>query len=156
MDDLRDEDGVKSIRDFVRNNPDIEATEYIRRGLNGEVYFGKRKKLNDEIVMKFYWANPNYDETEEAVILKSIKHNNILQLYDVRFVPPNFAYFLTPKIPGGDLQWQIENKHISSKESLEIVSGILMGVTELHSQHKLVHRDLKPGNILVDSATNRV
>jgi serine/threonine protein kinase len=156
MAELNDEDCIETVRDFVRNNPDIEVTEYIRRGCNGEVYFGKRKKLNDDVVLKFYWShNANYDETEEAVTLQKIKHNNILQLFDLRFLPPNFAYFLTPKIQGGDLQHQIENKKFSTKESLEIISGILMGITELHSQHKLVHRDLKPGNILVDCKNNR-
>lgn len=153
---LNDDDCVKTVRDFVRNNPDIEVTEYIRRGWNGDVYFGKRKKLNDDVVLKFYWShNENYDETEEAVTLQKIKHNNILQLFDLRFLPPNFAYFLTPKIKGGDLQHQIENKKFSTKESLEIVSGVLLGITELHSQHKLVHRDLKPGNILLDCEANR-
>ena len=154
MAELDDDDGVKTIREFVRAHPDITVTEYIKRGLNGEVYFGTRKKLNDEVVLKFYWAQSNYDETEEAVILKGINHKNILKLLDVRFIQPNYAYFLTPKVEGGDLQWQIENKNFSSKETLEIVSGILMGVTELHSQHKLVHRGLKPGNILVDRSTN--
>ena len=155
MIELHDEDSVKAIQDFVRNNPDIEVYQYIRRGNNGEVYFGKRKKLADEVVLKFYWSHPNYDATEEAVILKGITHDNILKIYDLRFLPPNYAYFLTPKISGGDLQDIIDNKKLSTKESLEIISGILIGLTELHSAHKLVHRDLKPGNILINLSDNR-
>lgn len=53
---LNDEDSVKAIQDFVRNTPDIDVYEYIRRGCNGEVYFGKRIKMNDEVVLKFYWS----------------------------------------------------------------------------------------------------
>lgn len=150
MIDLQDEDGVQTIRDFVRNNPDIEVYDYIRRGCNGEVYFGKRKKLNDDVVLKFYWSYPNYDETEEAVILRKIKHKNILEVYDLRFLAPNYAFFLTPKISGGDLQGMMDKSKFSTKSALEIISGILLGLTELHSVHKLVHRDLKPGNILID------
>ena len=145
--DLKDEDCVETIRQFVRNNPDIEVYDYIRRGCNGDVYFGKRKKIGDDVVLKFYWSHPNYDATEECVILHKIKSDNILEIKECRFLPPNFAYFLTPKITGGDLQGIIDSRPVSSKEALEIVAGILMGLTELHSNHYLVHRDLKPGNI---------
>jgi serine/threonine protein kinase len=106
--------------------------------------------MGDEVVLKFYWSHPNYDSTEEAVILKNIKHANILEIYDLRFLPPYYAYFLTPKISGGDLQGIIDARRLSSRESLEIISGILLGLTELHSAHNLVHRDLKPGNILIN------
>jgi len=148
--ELNDEDSVKAIQDFVRNNPDIEIYEYIRRGFNGEVYFGKRIKMDDDVVLKFYWSHPNYDETEEAIILRNIEHDNILKIWDLKFLHPNYAYFLTPRISGGDLQGIIDRRKLSTKESLEIISGILLGLTELHSKHKLVHRDLKPGNILFD------
>ena len=36
--DLKDEDCVETIRQFVRKNPDIEVYDYIRRGCNGDVY----------------------------------------------------------------------------------------------------------------------
>jgi serine/threonine protein kinase len=153
--DLKDEDCVETIRQFVRNNPDIEVYDYIRRGCNGDVYFGKRKKIGDDVVLKFYWSHPNYDATEECVILHKIKSDNVLEIKECRFLPPNFAYFLTPKITGGDLQGIIDSRKVSSKEALGIVAGILMGLTELHSNHCLVHRDLKPGNILIDAETNR-
>ena len=152
--ELHDEDSVKVIRDFVRENPDIEVFDYIRRGCNGEVYFGKRIKMNDDVVLKFYWSHPNYDATEEAVILRNIEHDNILKIWDLKFLPPYYAYFLSPKISGGDLQGIIDKSKLSTKEALEIVSGILLGLTELHSKHNLAHRDLKPGNILLDLEKN--
>lgn len=152
--ELHDTNSVKAIRDFVRSNPDIEVFEYVCRGNNGEVYFGKRIKLGDDVVLKFYWSLPNYDETEEAVILRQIDHTNILKIYDLKFLPPYYACFLTPKISGGDLQGIIESEKISTKKTLEIIAGILLGLTELHSKHRLVHRDLKPGNILIDLENN--
>lgn len=151
--DLKDQDCVETIRQFVRSNPDIEVYDYIRRGCNGDVYFGKRKKIGDDVVLKFYWSHPNYDATEECVILHKIKSENVLEIKECRFLPPNFAYFLTPKISGGDLQGVIDSRPVSTKEALNIIAGILMGLTELHSNHSLVHRDLKPGNILIDAET---
>lgn len=155
MIELSDEDCPESIKNYVRNNPSIEVYEHIRRGLNGEVYFGKRKKLGDDVVLKFYCASKDYDEREESVILQKIKHDNILEVKECHYVPPYYAVFITPKISGGDLQGIIDSRPLSSKESLNIVAGILLGLTELHSEHNLVHRDLKPGNILIDEFTNR-
>lgn len=150
MSQLDDDHVVESIRKFVREHEDIKVFKNINRGLNGDVYFGRRTKLNDEVVLKFYWSYPNYDASEEAVILKNIDHPNILKVLDLRFVKPNYAYFLTPRIEGGDLQTHIDSRPISSREALEITAGILAGVTELHSNQQIVHRDLKPGNILLD------
>lgn len=155
MAELNDDDVVPAIRNFVRGNTHIEVHEHIVRGCNGDVYFGKRKKLGDDVVLKFYWSHPNYDEAEEAVILQNINHDNILKIHHLEFVPPNYAYFLTPKIDGGDLQGLIDTGGLSTKEALQILSGILLGLTELHSKHKLVHRDLKPGNILINLADKR-
>lgn len=156
MIELSDEDCPEYIRHYVRNNPSIEVYQHIRRGCNGEVYFGKRKKLGDEVVLKFYWASSqNYDETEESAILQSIQHDNILEIKECHSVSPSCAVFITPKISGGDLQNIIDSRPISTKEALEIVSGILKGLTELHSKHNLVHRDLKPGNILIDEITRK-
>lgn len=150
MSQLDDNHVVETIRNFVRRQEDIKVFKNVNRGLNGDVYFGKRIKLNDEVVLKFYWSYPDYDASEEAVILRSIDHPNVLKVLDLRFLKPNYAYFLTPRIEGGDLQEQIDTRSVSSKEALEITAGILSGVTELHSNHQLVHRDLKPGNILLD------
>jgi len=151
---LDDDDCPDAIKSFIRNNKDIVISEYIQRGLIGEVYFGKRIKLNDPIVLKFYLSQSGYDSSEEAVILRRIDHHNILKVLDLRFLEPHFSFFMSPKILGGDLQERIENKAISSKKALETIAGLLLGITELHSKHSLVHRDLKPGNILIDTTKN--
>lgn len=150
MVELQDGDCAESVRQHVRNHPDIEVTEYVKRGYNGEVYFGTRKKMGDDVVLKFYVADEGYDASEEAVILQRINHPQILKIYHLQFVPPYSAVFLSPKISGGDLAQYMTGNVISSKQALEITADILLGVSELHTQHQLVHRDLKPGNILID------
>lgn len=156
MIELDDNHGVEKIREFVRSTPDLLVYDYIQRGLNGIVYFGKRKKMGDDVVLKFYWTDhAEYDASEEAIILRKIKHDNVLQIFDLKSLTKNYAYFLTPRISGGDLQGIIDKEAISSKRALEIVSQILLGLNELHSAHQLAHRDLKPGNILIDLENDR-
>ncbi|MCT4083748.1 protein kinase [Elizabethkingia anophelis] len=146
--ELDDRIASETVQKYVRSSQDIDVQQFIQRGNNGDVYFGRRIKMGDDVVLKFYWSHPQYDETEEAVILNKINQENILKIYDLKFIPPSIAFFLTPKISGGDLQGIIDEKQLSTKEALEIIAGILIGLTELHSKHQLVHRDLKPGNIL--------
>lgn len=146
---LVEDEPVAAISQFIQRDQHVEFYKHVRRGLNGEVYFGKRIKLDDEVVYKFYSAQAGYDSTEEAVILKNIEHENILKIYDLKFLHPHYAYFVTPKISGEDLQCILDNRKFSTHEVLDIMAGILKGLTELHSKHKLVHRDLKLANILL-------
>lgn len=154
---LNDEQAPAKIREYIQTMTDIEVYEYVTRGAVGEVYFGHRKKLKDDVVLKFYDGKEHYDSSEEAVILKKIDHPNILKVIDLKFVPPYYALFTSPKIDGGDLQGILDNGPISTSYALNMMAGTLLGCNELHSKHQLVHRDLKPGNILVDlSATKPI
>ena len=148
--DLNDTDAPEEIKQFVRDHDHIEFTHFVDRGFNGMVYFGKRIKMNEAVVVKFYNANKAFDESEEAVILRNINHENILKVDDIRFLPHFNTYFLSPLISGGDLQNLIDHEIIPSKRALCLVKGLLLGLNELHSQHQLVHRDLKPANLLFD------
>lgn len=150
------DDGVPvQIKAYIRSNPHIEVTEYHERGAIGEVYFGKRIKLGDEVALKFNSSGRDFDQDEEGVILLAVDHDNVLKIYDLQFVPPYYSVFISPKIDGGDLRSKIEEGSISTKSSLKIIEQILLGLTELHSKHSLVHRDLKPDNILVRSKNNK-
>ncbi|MBK8365525.1 MAG: hypothetical protein IPL24_18230 [Bacteroidetes bacterium] len=106
------------ICNFVRNNPDIDVYDYIQRGCNGEVYFGRRKKLDDEVVLKFYNAQPHYDASEEAAILRKIDQSKYFKIWHLGLVDNKYAYFLTPKISGGDLQSHIDKGGISTSDAL--------------------------------------
>lgn len=146
---LNDEDCPKEIREFVRNHEHIRFDCWFDNGYNGIVYFGERIKMQEEVVIKFYLANEEYDSSEEAIILRGIEHRNILRVDDIRFLQPWNTFFLSPKISGGDLKQLIDNNECrSSSRALQFMQGLLTGLSELHSMHGLVHRDLKPANLL--------
>ena len=55
---------------------------------------------------------------------------------------------------GGDLNNYIaKNKNLSEEQALQFFAMLLLGVDYLHS-NKIYHRDLKPGNILIDELSN--
>ncbi len=147
--DLNDTESPKEIRAFVENHEHILFTECIEKGYNGILYFGKRLKMDEEVAVKFYLSKEGFNASEEAVILRKIDHPNILKVDDIRFLPPWNSFFLSPKISGGDLQGLIDTEGvIPFKRALYFIHGILNGISHLHTEHGLVHRDLKPGNIL--------
>ncbi len=146
-----DTDAPKEIREFVRDHEHILFTTFIDRGYNGIVYFGKRIKMREDVVVKFYLAKEEFDESEEAVVLRKIDHDYILRVDDIKFLPPYNTYFLSPLISGGDLQNLIDEGNIPSDRALLLIQKLLLGLNELHSKYELVHRDLKPANLLFDA-----
>lgn len=98
--ELNDEECPQAIRDFVRNNPDIEIYDHVKRGLNGEVYFGKRIKMGDDVVLKFYWAQKDFDESEEAIILRNIDHSNVLKIWVLNLYQKILLIFCHQKYQG--------------------------------------------------------
>lgn len=144
------------IRDFVRNQTDIQIDRYSDKGGFGELYFGKRNILNDRVALKFYELDPSGNGHEEPQLLKEITHDNILKIIDARILESDIAYYLTPEISGGDLQNIIDTYIVSINIGINIVQGILKGLNELHkSPRNLVHRDLKTGNVLVEKENGK-
>ena len=154
---MEDENVDDIIRDFINTQEDIEIDRYSDIGAFGELYFGTRKILNDRVALKFYGYNEDLNTHNEPILLKSIKHNNILEIYDAKIIDKQYAYFLTPEISGGDLKNHIDNNIITLFDAINFTQQILSGLNELHkSPNNLLHRDLKPNNILIDLETKNI
>lgn len=151
---MGDENVDEIIKEFISLQKDVKIDRYSDNGANGELYFGRRELLSDRVALKFYYYNKDVSTHNEPLILKSIEHQNILKIYDAKIIHKQYAYFLTPEISGGDLKNYMDNNKISLYDALNITQGILNGLSELHrNPNNLLHRDLKPKNILIDQET---
>lgn len=74
---------------------------------------------------------------------------NIVKLFEI-YEDTHKIYMILELMKGKDLYSAIKNKTFKEKEIFEIFSQILSGLTFLH-EHKIMHRDLKPDNILFSS-----
>ncbi|CBH13595.1 cell division control protein 2 homolog 4,putative [Trypanosoma brucei gambiense DAL972] len=83
----------------------------------------------------------------EIALLKVLKHNNIVRLYDVLFEPPKLTLIF--EYCEYDLR-RFMHKHASRVRAQvkEILKQVLLGLRYMH-QRSVVHRDLKPDNIFV-------
>ncbi|MCJ7448686.1 MAG: protein kinase family protein [Bacteroidales bacterium] len=149
LDSLNIDDEIK---DFIKSQKDITIDKHSDSGCNGELFFGSHKIFNERVALKFYYIDKHGLSHKEPQILRQIDHKNILKILDARIIGDNYAYFLTPQIEGGDLDEYRLKTVLDTHSALEITQGILMGLTEMHKNpNRLLHRDLKPNNILIDN-----
>ena len=90
---------------------------------------------------------------KEIKILKSIRHKNIIQLFDIMESKTNL-YFVIEYCKGGELfDYIVKNKRLKEPEACVFFQQIINGVEYLHKQG-IIHRDLKPENLLLDYKNN--
>ena len=84
--------------------------------------------------------------------LVELRHPHILPLYQYGR-SGRIQYLVSPYMPGGTLQDRLRTDSFTTTEVLEIATGIAAALDYLHAQG-VVHRDLKPGNVLMDLSRN--
>jgi serine/threonine protein kinase len=117
------------------------------RGANGYLFFAKNKITGAGVAIKFYAGEPGEARHDEPRQLCSIRSRNVLPILDARSVSEEWGYFVTPLCVEGDLDDLIATQP-SVHEALDVALGICNGVSAIHAL-KMLHRDLKPGNIVM-------
>ena len=84
----------------------------------------------------------------EAQLALGVKHPNLVETYDVGEDPETgLCYILMEYVPGGSLADKLRNGPLSVNDAIRIVYQIA-SVLELARQKGIVHRDIKPDNIM--------
>ena len=84
----------------------------------------------------------------ERDILASLDHPNIARLMDGGVTEDGWPYFVMEYIEGKPIDAWCEERKLSVSQRIELFAGVIAAVRYAH-QRLVVHRDLKPGNILV-------
>jgi serine/threonine protein kinase len=116
-----------------------EVLAPIGAGGMGEVYRARDPRLNREIAIKISSAHFSERFEREAKAIAALNHPNICSLYDVG---PN--YLVMEYVDGKPLKGPVP-----LKEALALAGQILDALDAAHRKG-ITHRDLKPGNILVN------
>jgi serine/threonine protein kinase len=144
----------EEVEAFLNEQKDFLIDRVSQEGGNCDIFFGYHKIFERRIALKVYYGNHKSISHYEPRILSQINHDNILKVRDAKRIGEHYSYFMTDEISGGDLEKCYLAEELDLKQKLNIIHGILNGLTELHSDGvSIVHRDLKPKNILIYSDT---
>ncbi len=87
---------------------------------------------------------------EEAQVVAGLDHTNIVPVHDVGQTEDGLCYVVSKFIEGSDLARRIREQPLSHFESAGLVAAIAEALQHAH-QHMVVHRDVKPANILIEA-----
>jgi serine/threonine protein kinase/formylglycine-generating enzyme required for sulfatase activity len=127
------------------------------KGGFGLVYLADDERLQRLVAIKVpharLIAQPSDAEAylTEARTVANLDHPSIVPVFDVGSTDEFPCYIVSKYIDGTDLATRLKHSRLSIHETVELVAT---AAEALHFAHKqgLVHRDIKPGNLLLDSS----
>jgi hypothetical protein len=134
-----------------------KITRLIGEGGMGAVYEAEQDQPRRTVALKVIkpgLASPELLRrfAQESQALGRLQHQGIAQIYDAGTADTGYGpqpYFAMEFIRGEGLRDYAESHHLNTRQRLEIIVKVCDAVHHAH-QRGLIHRDLKPGNILVD------
>jgi eukaryotic-like serine/threonine-protein kinase len=127
--------------------------EKIGAGGMGEVYRARDEHLARDVALKVLPEGAFADELarkrfrKEALALSRLNHPNIETVYDFS-TQDGIDFLVMEYVSGLTLQHQLSLSVLPEKEVLRLGAQVARALEEAH-EHGVIHRDLKPGNILV-------
>lgn len=139
--------------------PNLEVSEILGQGGMGVVYKGRQPFLNRQVAIKLIRADFGGDEDsqrrfiDEARALARLAHPYVVSVYDCGKAG-DLYYFVMEYVAGNTLRHLLATKAVTHRDVLDFLPQIGEALQHAH-ENGIVHRDVKPENILVD-ARNRV
>ena len=138
--------------------PDLPGYRFIRHlgaGGNAQVYLYEQDLPHREVAVKVLNESALSEAarrrfTAEANVTAGLAHRHIVQVFDAKVTSDGQPYIVMPYYPQPNLLVRARRAHLSVAEVLRI--GIQIGsAVETSHRRGVLHRDIKPQNILTDS-----
>ncbi|MBD3670767.1 MAG: protein kinase [Gammaproteobacteria bacterium] len=149
-------------------NPQLgryQVDSMLGQGAMGTVYLANDPKIGRQVAIKTIALNAEFEpgEIEEAKVrfyreaeaAGRLNHPNIVTVYDVG-EEEDLAYIAMDYLQGVNLSVYTKQEHLLPVESVLSIGSQVADALDYAHQHNVIHRDIKPGNIIFDPKTGKV
>ncbi len=131
-----------------------ELVQEIARGGMAVVFEARDPALHRKIALKVIKETPRTRDLvkrlyREAEIAANLKHPNIVSIFEVG-TESSTHYIAMEFVEGETLQARLARGPLPPREASRILSDVAAAVHHAHA-HGVIHRDIKPGNILLET-----
>lgn len=139
--------------------PKLHISRKLGNGHFGEVFLGQ-DGVHGTVAVKVLSRKLEHTDAEwiqykagflaEAQHLSKAHHRNVVQVFHIEELPDgNSIRFCMAFCPGGSLQHAFDTGPMSLSDVRKVATEVSLGLDALHAR-QMLHRDIKPGNILID------
>jgi|TARA_B100000959_G_scaffold284935_1_gene357968 serine/threonine-protein kinase len=131
----------------------------IGEGGMAHVYRGIQDSLQRPVAIKLLINDLSFDEEarhrfeRESYIIARLNHANIIHVIDRGINREEMPYFVMEYVEGIELSTAAKIRNISYSEKIDIIIQVLKALSYAHNNN-VIHRDIKPDNILIDDDCN--
>src|SRR6516162_5768648 len=157
---------VMSYQNVVLQEGDIlggryEILQLLGEGGMGAVYKARDREVERTVALKLIRPELASNPTilarfkQELLTAHQVTHKNVIRIYDI--AEADGVKFITMEyVDGSDLRHiLIDNGKLAPERAVEIIRQVCLALEAAHSAG-VIHRDLKPQNIMQDSKTDRI
>jgi eukaryotic-like serine/threonine-protein kinase len=138
------------------DKPSYAILRSLRGGNVGEAWLARHEVFGQRVVQKTYDTLGLEDSVAAAEprLLRNITHDHVAQVLEAQFDPdyPNAITFTMPYYEGRCIAKAFDEGYVfSTHQALKLTIHVLDALGHVHTVHRYIHRDPKPGNVFLDA-----
>ncbi len=145
-----------SLEELAEYLPQYEMKDFLAQGGMGAVYLARQLSLDRLVAIKVlppaWGAERGYAQRfqTEAKAMAKLRHNHVVGVYDFGITTAGHLYLVMEYVEGETLHDMIRLRRLQPQKVQALALQFCEAIEYAHA-HGILHRDLKPGNAMVDS-----
>ena len=159
-DDRAERTGESAVADLCSGTTlgPFVIVELLGKGGMATVYHAYETELDRDVALKVlppeFLHDPSFARRfeREAKVVAKLEHPNIVPIY-ASGIDAGIPWMSMRLLAGGSLDTILKKERLSVARVVELLRGVAEGLDHAHA-HGVIHRDVKPSNILLDDANH--